>query len=87
VKITAQTTDETATIAMTRAEALVFFEFLSRFDQDEQLDIRDKAEELVLWHIQGAFERVLAEPFAQDYREKLERAREAVRDSALDRPA
>ena len=63
MKITAQITDETATVTMTRAEALVLFEFLSRFDRDEQLDIRDKAEELILWHVHGAFERVLAGAF------------------------
>jgi hypothetical protein len=81
VKITAQITDETATITMTRAEALVLFEFLSRFDQDEQLDIRDKAEELVLWHVHAAFERILVEPFATDYTQRLEVARDAVRHS------
>lgn len=81
VKITAQITDETATITMTRSEALVLFEFLSRFDEDEQLDIRDKAEELVLWHVHGAFERVLVEPFAADYCKRLETARETVRHS------
>jgi hypothetical protein len=69
-------------VTMTRAEALVLFEFLSRFDQDAQLDIRDKAEELVLWHVQGAFERVLTEPFAADYGQRLETARETVRHSA-----
>ena len=82
MKITAQITEETATIRMTRAEALVLFEFLSRFDQGQQLDIRDKAEELVLWHVHGAFERVLAEPFAADYLKRLEIARETVRQSA-----
>ena len=82
MKITAKIADETATVTMTRAEALVLFEFLSRFDQDEQLDIRDKAEELVLWHVHGAFERVLAEPLAADYKKKLETARETVRQSA-----
>ena len=82
MKITAQITDETATVTMTRAEALVLFEFLSRFDQEDQLEIRDKAEELVLRHVQGAFERVLAEPFAADYKKRLETARETVRQSA-----
>ncbi len=37
---------------------------LGAYYQDEQLDIRDKAEELVLWHLHGAFERVLVERLA-----------------------
>ena len=82
MKIIAKITDETATISMTRNEALVLFEFLSRFDQDKQLDIRDKAEELVLWQVHGAFECVLTEPFAADYLKRLETARETVRHSA-----
>ena len=82
MRITAQLTDQTATLTLTRAEALVFFEFLSRFDQDEQLDIRDKAEELVLWHLHGVFERELPELFASDYLQRLEAAREQVRHSA-----
>ena len=81
MKITAQITDGTATVTMTRAEALVLFDFLSRFDQNQQLDIRDRAEEFVLWHVHGAFERVLVEPFAADYVKKLEAARETVRQS------
>ena len=82
MRITAELTDETATLTLTRAEALVFFEFLSRFDQDEQLDIRDKAEELVLWHLHGAFERQFSEQFSPDYLQKVEAARQQVRSSA-----
>ena len=82
MRITAELTDETATLTLTRAEALVFFEFLSRFSQDQQLDTRDKAEELILWHLQCAFERALVEPFAPDYQSELDAARDAVRRSA-----
>jgi hypothetical protein len=79
VNITAQIIGETTTINLTQAEAVVLFEFLSRFDENDQLGIYDKAEELVLRNILGAFERVLVEPFAADYLEKLEAARETVR--------
>ncbi|HYQ93083.1 MAG TPA: hypothetical protein VES89_13660 [Candidatus Competibacteraceae bacterium] len=67
------------TITMTRAEALVLFEFLARYDESEKLDIQDPAEEFALWQVHGAFERVLVEPFEADYRERLEAARETVR--------
>ena len=82
MKITAEISDTAATLTLTRAEALVFFEFLSRFDQDETLEIRNPAEELVLWHLHGAFERILIEPFAADYQLRLDEAREAVRFTA-----
>jgi hypothetical protein len=81
VRIIAEITDLAATLTLTRAEALMFFEFLSRFDSEEQLDIRDPAKNLVLWHLQGAFERTLFEAFAVDYKARLGAAREAVRCS------
>ena len=62
-------------------EALVLFEFLSRFTEQQQLDIRDQAEQRVLWDIQADLESALPEPLAHDYDQHLQRARESIRDT------
>jgi hypothetical protein len=66
-------------IALTKAEALVLFEFLARYKDNSELDIIDSSEETVLWKILGILESKLAEPFAQNYLEVLEAARSSLR--------
>jgi hypothetical protein len=60
-------------------EALVFFEFVSRFTDSEQLSIEDQAETIALWNICGQLERQLSEPFSARYSDLLARARERLR--------
>ena len=72
---------EKVIITLSRDEALVLFEFLSRFTEKQQLDIRDQAEQRVLWEILAGLESALPEPLAHDYDEQLQRARESIRDT------
>jgi len=58
----------------------VLFEFLSRFSNDDKLEIRHQAEERVLWDMCCDLEKALAEPFRADYADLLQKARDAVRD-------
>jgi hypothetical protein len=67
-------------IELTPAVALVLFEFLSRFSNEDVLRLEDQAEERVLWDLCASLESVLVEPFAENYKELLERARVGVRD-------
>ena len=67
-------------IELTRPEALVLFEFVSRFSEDEVLKIEDQAEERVLWNLCASLESLLSEPFAKNYGELLANARSLVRD-------
>lgn len=69
------------TITLSRNESLVFFEFLSRYTEEGRLDIQDQAEQRVLWNLQAALESALPEPFAHDYLQHLQRARQSVRDT------
>ena len=62
--------------------ALVLFEFLSRFEDDNRLSIDDAAEEHVLRQILGVLESALVEPLKPDYRDLLERARSRVKRKA-----
>lgn len=65
-------------MVLSKPQALVLFEFLSRFGADEQLEIRDPAEQRVLWDLLAELESALPEPFAHDYDELLQKARERV---------
>jgi hypothetical protein len=77
------TQDEQATVSLrlTRAEALVLFEWLAREDAAGNLPVEDPAEQQVLWRLEGQLESILPEPIAPNYREALEAARRQVRGS------
>ena len=68
-------------IELNVSEALVLFEYLSRCSDQRNLVFEDRAEQRVLWHLEGMLESALAEPFRPDYRVLLEDARAAVRNS------
>jgi len=68
------------TIELSPSEALVLFEFVSRFSQDGELEIMDQAEERVLWDVCSLLERALSEPFLPNYSNLLAKARDEVRD-------
>lgn len=70
----------TTTLHLTGDEALVLFDFLSRFSDTDELTLEDQAEERVLWTLCCALERQLVEPFRPDYPALLAAARERVRD-------
>jgi len=72
--------NQNVSVELSRSEALVLFEFLSRFSNEDELRIRDQAEEKVLWDICALLESSLTEPFVENYRELLEKARAKVRD-------
>lgn len=68
-------------IELTKEEAIVLFEFLGRFNENDNLStFDDLAEQRVLWDIEFILEKQLSEPFRADYQEIVKEAREAVRD-------
>ena len=73
-------TGEKVTLELSHSEALVLFEFVSRFSHDEKLEIVDQAEERVLWNVCSSLEKMLVEPLSQNYPDLLARAREKVCD-------
>jgi hypothetical protein len=70
--------NEEIQIKLSKEEALVLFEFLSRFSNEETLKIVDQSEAHVLWDILCNLEKVLIEPFSNKYIEILEEARKKV---------
>jgi hypothetical protein len=71
---------EDVSIGLTKDEALVLFEFLSRFSSQDVLEIQDQAEERALWNLACSLEKVLAEPFSERWVEIISEARERLRD-------
>lgn len=66
----------TVTFHLSRDEALVLFEWLSRLtDDDAQAPVVHPAEEIALLRVLGRLEKALVEPFDPRYREILAAAR------------
>ena len=72
--------DSRVTLDLTMDEAIVFFDWLSRFNR-QTTNFEDQAEQRVLWDLEAMLESVLSEPFESDYSEILRKARAAVRDA------
>ncbi len=73
--------DNKVHLELTREEAIVFFEWLARFNKADDARFEDQAEQRVLWDIEAMLETTLVEPLESSYGELLARARAAVRDS------
>jgi hypothetical protein len=67
---------------LSRDEALVLFEFLSRFSNSNALAIEDQVEERALWNLLCLMERQMVEPFLPEYPQLIQQARERLRDRA-----
>lgn len=67
-------------IDLNNEEAIVLFEFLSRFSDEEKLEIVDQSEERVLLNILCELEKELVKPFSETYAEILTEARPKIRD-------
>ena len=66
-------------LELTHDEALVLFEWLARLDERDAFPCEDPAEEKVLWSLHAQLEKLLVEPFQEDYQELVELARRRVR--------
>ena len=71
---------EPTRLELTGDEALVLFEFLSRFSENDTLTIEDQAEERVLWKLLGLLEKRLVEPFDPEWAAIISAARNRLRD-------
>jgi ABC-type cobalt transport system substrate-binding protein len=72
---------EEVTVALTRKEALVLFEFLRRYDDEGEYAFADQAEQRVLWDLECALQPQLIEVFDPKYGELLRAAWAEIRDS------
>ena len=69
-------------IELSEDEALVLFDWLSRFNGGEHQDLFDaQAEQRALWNLEARLEKALVAPLASDYQRRLEEARVRLTDS------
>jgi hypothetical protein len=71
---------EPVTLTLSRDEAVVLFEWLHRFNSEEEHRFEDQAEQRVLWNLEASLESTLVEPFKPEYSEILATARSRLRD-------
>ena len=67
-------------LELTGDEALVLYEWLTRFNQRDDVEFADQAEKRVLFDLEAMLEKVLVVPLQSDYAETLSQARSNVRD-------
>lgn len=68
-------------IELTNEEALVFYDWLCRFNKSNNPGLfEDQSEERVLWDLEASLEKITSATFEKDYSVILEKAREKVRD-------
>lgn len=62
------TNADDVTISLSSDEALVLFDLLHRWEDDEQVTPpQNEAEQVALWNLSALLERVLVGPFSPDY--------------------
>ncbi len=71
---------EKINLELSLEQALVFFDWLCRFNKIENNKFNDQAEQRILWDIEAMLESILAEPLVSDYDVLLTVARSKVRD-------
>jgi len=70
---------ENVIITLSRDEALVLFEFFSRFcGGDDDFTMRHTAEYLAFMRVSAQLEKALVEPFRPEYAELLQAARDRL---------
>jgi hypothetical protein len=67
-------------LKLTNEEALVLFDWISRYNEDDKNVFQDQAEQRVLWDIEAMLEEQLVEPLDERYNDLLKFARDKVRD-------
>ncbi len=72
--------DDEIKIEITKDEALVLFEFLSRYSDTDKLAIEHQSEQRVLWSLNCIFEKTINEAYSSDYKKSLESARNRLQD-------
>lgn len=66
-------------IELDKETALVLFEFLASREEELVRSLKlEPAERTALWHLEGALERVIAEPFSSEYKTLLANARKIL---------
>lgn len=66
-------------ISLNPDEALVFFDWLYRFNQKPVADFQCESEQRILWDIEAVLEKQIAAVFSENYSEILAKARQKIK--------
>jgi len=67
--------EDVTTLTLGRAEALVLFELLADYRNQQCVEVRNPADKFALVKLHGALEQALVEPFMPDYCALVDEAR------------
>ena len=71
-------------ISLTADEALVLFELLHRWEDEEPALPLEQGEQEVLWSLSAALEKILVEPFRPGYSDLFMQARTRLASGEID---
>lgn len=75
------TKNQTVAVYLTSDEALVLFEWIARFNEEENSrSFEDQSEQLVLYDLEAVLEKEITATFQDDYKDLLAKARDVLRD-------
>ena len=67
-------------ISLSKNEALVLFDWLTRFNESIENGFHHQAEERVLWDLESVLEKTLNSVLSKDFERQLSKAREQLKD-------
>lgn len=72
--------DAVVSFELSSDEAIVFFDWLARFNEKDDHIFEDQSEQRVLWDLEAGLEKNLSAIVSSDYESRLAAARSQVRD-------
>lgn len=70
--------DDTITLTLSKAAALVLFKSLADFHEQQRIEIHDQATRAAFWNLSSTLEKTLVEIFSPEYKGLLLQAREQL---------
>lgn len=67
-------------LSLSKSQALVLFDGISRFNDDDSNTFADQAEQRILWDLEASLEAKLVEVVSGNYEDAITTARRNVRD-------
>lgn len=77
--------DQPTPVELTRAEAIVLFEWLHQMEADGLTISENQGENVALWNLSSRLESILVEPYRDDYRELVNEAQQHLANGTVPR--
>ena len=67
-------------LVLKKEEALVLFDWISRFNESSNNEFEDSSEERLFWDMEALLEKSIPQVLSDSYKEILTKARDKIRD-------